>query len=54
MQNQSNADVRFHVQLDQSGFVTVEIGKESLTGLLKIIRFGANCLLYTEDRDGFE
>ena len=41
MQNQSNADARFHVQLDQSGFVTVEIGKESfgLSGLRRYSEF---------------
>ena len=38
MQNQSNADVRFHVQLDQSGFVTAEIGKESF-GLSSLRRY---------------
>ena len=35
---QYSIDVRFHVQLDQSGFVTAEIGKESF-GLSSLRRY---------------
>ena len=48
MQNQSNADVRFHVQLDQSGFVTAEIGKESF-GLSSLRRYSEFYIICISD-----